>query len=34
MDAAIVSGLAPGSCACTMMVGESTRGSAATGSCA
>ena len=32
IEAAIVSGLAPGSCAVTMMVGYSTRGSAATGS--
>ncbi len=32
-DAAIVSGLAPGSCAETWMVGKSTRGTAATGSC-
>ena len=32
-EAAIVSGLAPGSCAWTWMVGKSTRGTAATGSC-
>ena len=32
-EAAIVSGLAPGSCAVTWMVGKSTRGMAATGSC-
>ena len=32
-DAAIVSGLAPGSWAVTWMVGKSTRGTAATGSC-
>src|SRR5258708_28733518 len=32
-DAAMVSGLAPGSCAVTWMVGKSTRGTAATGSC-
>jgi len=32
-DAAIVSGLAPGNCAVTWMVGNSTRGMAATGSC-
>ena len=32
-DEAIVSGLAPGSCAWTWMVGKSTRGTAATGSC-
>ena len=32
-DAAIVSGLAPGSWAVTWMVGNSTRGIAATGSC-
>ena len=32
-EAAIVSGLAPGSCAVTWMVGKSTRGTAATGSC-
>ena len=32
-DAAIVSGLAPGSWAVTWMVGKSTRGMAATGSC-
>jgi hypothetical protein len=31
-DDAIVSGLAPGSCALTTMVGKSTRGMAATGS--
>ena len=31
-DAAMVSGLAPGSFAVTAMVGKSTRGSAATGS--
>ena len=32
-EEAIVSGLAPGSCAVTWMVGNSTRGTAATGSC-
>jgi hypothetical protein len=32
-DEAIVSGLAPGTCADTLMVGKSTRGTAATGSC-
>src|SRR5882724_7151289 len=32
-EAAIVSGLAPGSWAVTWMVGKSTRGTAATGSC-
>ena len=32
-DAAMVSGLAPGSWAVTWMVGNSTRGTAATGSC-
>ena len=32
-DDAIVSGLAPGSAALTWMVGKSTRGSGATGSC-
>ena len=32
-EAAIVSGLAPGSWAETWMVGNSTRGTAATGSC-
>jgi hypothetical protein len=32
-DAAIVSGLAPGNWAVTWMVGNSTRGTAATGSC-
>jgi hypothetical protein len=32
-DAAMVSGLAPGSWALTWMVGKSTRGMAATGSC-
>jgi hypothetical protein len=32
-EAAMVSGLAPGSWAVTWMVGKSTRGTAATGSC-
>ena len=32
-EAAMVSGLAPGNCACTLMVGKSTRGKAATGNC-
>ena len=32
-EEAIVSGLAPGNCALTEMVGKSTRGSAETGNC-